>query len=347
MNKNFKKKLRQEVSENTSGKILNLGKIKILKESDYCIVPFNLDGDAPKRFIKAYFYENRSGVYKSKFKTWNSYIAKSAEKWYPHESVIEFLLNRIGEVLELKMNQIKLSRINGQIRFLSHYFLDPRNQKLVHGAEICGEYLQDENFAKEIAEDKKTARELFTIQFIIEAINSVFNTYCKGIILELIKMIVYDSIVGNNDRHFYNWGVIKSVRKNDIQPTFSPIYDSARGLLWNWSDDRVKKQLKNLLSGGKKVENYIQNASPRISIEGDSEINHFGLIDYILANYEEYRGTIFDLISLEKERIVVDLYKTEFKQYFIDERNQLVTYIIQERFKRLRKSAQKYDQKII
>lgn len=220
---------------------------------------------------------------------------------------------------------------------MSLYFLDANNQKLVHGAEICGEYLEDEGMAKEIAVDKNTARELFTIEFIIEAINAVFRNCCENLVDQLVKMIVFDAIVGNNDRHFYNWGVITDVRKSEsARPIFSPIYDSARGLLWNWSDERVKKSLKNLEKGNKNVENYIEKASPRISIEGNSEVNHFGLIKYVFKKYNNSRGTILDLISLKNEDAVVRMYNAEFKQHFIRERNELILHILRERFKRLR-----------
>lgn len=335
MNRDFNKKLKKEISENVSGTISNLSQIPILKENNYCIIPFNLDGDAPKRFIKAYFYESGK-VYKSKYETWNAYIAKSAQKWYPNESVIEFLLNQIGDSLGLNMNSTRLSRINGQIRFLSKYFLDSKNEKLVHGAEICGEYLEDNSLAQQIAEDRVSARELFTIEFIIEAINSVFKDCCKEIIVALIEMIVFDAIVGNNDRHFYNWGVIKQIKTNEIGPKFSPIYDTARGLLWNWNDDLVKIQHQNLYVGGKKVEKYINKACPRISIDGNSDINHFDLVHYIWSNFEVYRGTISNLISLDNENDVITLYNADFIQYFTKERNELIRYILRERFQRLR-----------
>lgn len=91
MSYDFTEKLRIEQSQNYSGKLKH-GSIPRLKESSYCIIPFPLDGDAPKQFIKAYFYELKNNVYKKHPNTWKKYIAKSAEKWYPHESVIEFLI---------------------------------------------------------------------------------------------------------------------------------------------------------------------------------------------------------------------------------------------------------------
>src|SRR5206468_4167101 len=134
--------LRVEKSINCSGKLFNEHNIPLLKESDYIIKQRHLDGDAPKQFIKAYFYEENSKVRKASSGSWIPYIAKTAEKWYPHESVIEYMFNRIGQALGLNMNEIRLVKANGQIRFLSKYFLN-KNENLIHGAEICGEHLGD------------------------------------------------------------------------------------------------------------------------------------------------------------------------------------------------------------
>lgn len=336
MNYNFKNNLRIEISENRSGELKGQRTIKSLKEDCYYIIPFDLDGDAPKQFIKAYFYEKNSGVFKSKPNSWKPYIAKSAEKWYPHESVIEFLINRIGQVLGLKMNEVKLVKVNTQIRFLSKYFLNRQTEIMIHGAEICGEYLEDEEFAKEVANDKNSARELFSFEFICEAMKSVFPDNFKPLLIDLVKLIVFDAISGNNDRHFYNWAVIRPLKKGEKQPFFSPIYDSARGLMWNWSDLDLIHHYDHHFKGGKKIEKYIRLTSPRISIEGNPKINHFDLVAYLWQNFPEYQETIRELISLNMEECVIKMYANEFSRYFINERNQLVNLVLRTRFNKLR-----------
>lgn len=92
---------------NNSGVILNEKTlIRELRNEDYYIKNYKLDGDAPKQFIKAYFFEKDSGVKKEQSKSWFPFIAKTAEKWYPIESVIEYMINRIGQELELSMKMI-------------------------------------------------------------------------------------------------------------------------------------------------------------------------------------------------------------------------------------------------
>ncbi len=111
-------KLRIEKSIECSGRLLSTYRIPLLKEDDYSVKDDELDGDAPKQFIRAYFYEQDGSVRKSSPSSWPKYIAKTAEKWYPHESVIEYMINRIGQELGLKVNDVKLVRANSQIRFL-------------------------------------------------------------------------------------------------------------------------------------------------------------------------------------------------------------------------------------
>lgn len=327
--------LRKEKSVNSSGKLQNEQLIPLLKENDYIVKNYRLDGDAPKQFIKAYFFLPDSTVRKTTSHSWPSFIAKTAEKWYPHESVTEFMINRIGEVLGLHMNEIKLVRANGQIRFLSRYFLN-KNEKLVHGAEICGQYLDDMPLALEIANHKKSSRELFTFEFIKDAIRNVYPDCFETLLFELVRMITFDALVGNNDRHFYNWGIIDTAKKTSKLPTFAPLYDSARGLLWNESDQNCRRQLKNHAENGKKILHYIENAAPRISIEDNKEANHFQLIDFIKRYNKDYEDCVVSLSSRNNEEKVLKMLETEFYPFFIKERSALISIIVESRFKRIR-----------
>ncbi|WP_290795790.1 HipA domain-containing protein [Flavihumibacter sp. UBA7668] len=335
--------LRVEKSINNSGKLANKASIPLLKERDYYVKDYTLDGDAPKQFIKAYFYEKNSTTRKCSRRSWPGFIAKTAEKWYPHESVTEFMMNRVGEELGLHMNEIRLVRANGQIRFLSRYFLK-EDEKLIHGAEICGEHLGDMIMAREIAIDKTSARDLFTFEFIRDAIRSVYPNCFEELLKELVKMIVFDGLTGNNDRHFYNWGVIDTKKKTTKLPTFAPLYDSARGMLWNMSDLNIKDNLNSYLKYiqlenpkfGNKVVNYIEEASPRISIESNNKANHFELIDFIRRFNADYDEIVRDLTSEKNEYKVLNMLRGEFYPMFTTERQELLSIIVRKRFQKIR-----------
>ncbi|GAB3416304.1 HipA domain-containing protein [Niabella aquatica] len=339
--------LRREKSLFKSGKILRPQSIPTLKESDYIVQDIPLDGDAPKQFIRAYFFERDGTVRKANPKTWSAYIAKTAEKYYPHESIYEYLINRIGQTLGLEMNEIKLVWVNKQVRFLSKFFLKD-GEELIHGAEICGEHLGDKDLANEIANDRKSSRELFTFEFIKESIRNVFPKTFDNLLVGLVKMIIFDAIVGNNDRHFYNWGVIRTQIKSQKLPTFAPLYDSARGLFWNCTEAQVNGHLEHYSKNGKKVVNYIEKAYPRISIADNIQANHFELIEYLIRLNTDYISLIDEFSSTENEIKVLKMIKQEFSLILTIKRVELISLILKTRFEKIRRLTNvTQDQKLV
>lgn len=150
-----------------------------------------------------------------------------------------------------------------------------------------------------------------------------------------MKMVTFDALTGNNDRHFYNWGVIDTLKKGKQPPQFAPIYDSARGLLWNWDCSRIVNAYAHYKKGGKKIDKYIEEACPRISIEGNSQVNHFELIKF-LKNDQGYHNIINSLSTIENEERVLNMFADEFWKFSTFERRELLSEIIKIRFERVR-----------
>jgi len=321
--------------ENYSGVDVNRlhGRIKPLKKENYRILDIALPGDAPKDFIKAYLYgESR----KDKPKSWAYYIAKVGHKWYPMESTTEYLLNRIGEVLQLNMSKSFLVLADDQIRFLSKYFTKG-DEELVHGANIFSSYLNeiDTTFVEEIEEQALT-RELLTFQFTSSAIKFVFPENYKQILESFVKMLVFDAITGNNDRHFYNWGVLRDIRGKRA-PLFSPIYDSARGLFWNDSENKIEQ----LFREGTKIDDnrfnsylkkYVKNSLPKIGWDGKTKINHFELIKEIHMSYPIYKPVCEDLTNSRRLDAIILMLNEEFSNFYSAKRLILMEECLKLRF---------------
>jgi hypothetical protein len=206
------------------------------------------------------------------------YIAKVGHKHYPMESVTEHLLNRFGEVLGMRMAASRLVRVGGQIRFMSRYFLtDPHLQELVHGANIYSGYLNNDHAIVDQIEEEGLSREWFTVQFTVAALSYMFPIQAQDILEEFLAMLVFDAIVGNNDRHFYNWGVIRNISNKEC-PRFSPIYDTARGLFWNDHEHKLQGKLKHPKQLQDFVKKYCEGSGPKIGWEGQKGLNHFELV---------------------------------------------------------------------
>ncbi len=320
----------------SSGRLLNITSIPVLREQDYYVLDDSLDGDAPKKLIKVYRFEAGGTVRRDRPRTWVPYIAKSAQKWYPHESVIEYFINRAGQVLGLPMNEVALLRINGQVRFLSKFFLS-KGDMLIHGAEICGDYVGNRELVAEIANDRRRARELLTFSFVREAMHTVFPNHAEDLMNDLVRVLLFDALLGNNDRHFYNWAVIRPVRKKGGAPRLAPIYDSARGMCWNHPEASVVNWVSLLdQPNWKQYEKYLTIASPRFSLESDKEVNHFDFINHLCQLEERYLDYTKQLAGTAMEEKVLRLLTTEFSALFSTARSQLMARIIKDRFARIR-----------
>ena len=308
-----------------------------LKAHHYHVIEdFSISGDAPKDLIRLYEYGKARKANRSK---WPLYIAKIGHKWYPNESIAEYLLNRLGETLGFTMAGSKLAVVSKQIRFLTKYFLKGE-QQLIHGAEIYADYLSDKEFVEEI-ENQSQAQDFFTIQFTQEAIKKVFPEQGDAIFADFVKMLIFDAIVGNNDRHFYNWGVIKDVKSKQT-PIFSPIYDTARGLYWNQSEENVVSLCKTLNKN--KINKYINGAKPKIGWEGRENLNHFDLVDLIARNeYGIRRREIWNYLSSEKLADCEKLIYNEFGRVMSSARKELINQCLRLRNEKLVEIMKTYD----
>jgi hypothetical protein len=318
------------IPENISGYSIKIQRyIPSIKRRDYLIIrDKSVGGDAPKEFIKLYEYREPHNVKK---RNWTPYVAKFGHKWYPNESITEHLIVRIGQVLGLKMADSKLVIINSQVRFLSRYFLNS-DEELAHGADIYEDYLSDKSFVEEI-ETKQLAREFFTFQFIENAIKSKFGADSEVILNDFIKMLFFDAIVGNNDRHYYNWAVIEA---KEQKPFFSPIFDTARGLFWNDSDDKIVERTANKAQLGVYLNKYIKNSMPKTGFEGVKNPNHIALAEQLIQYKSEYKTLLVEIINEKNEQAIFKLIDIEFSKLMTDERVFLIKECLKLRFISLR-----------
>jgi len=311
---------------------------EIKKESDYqkkwntCIqrlknyqlkaVDFlSISGDAPKDFVTDTEY---LPGYRSRLRPAESFIAKVGSKFYPNESITEHLATRIGQTFGMDIADSKLRMIDGQVRFMSKYFLDGETEQLTHGAEIFELCLSKELYA-ELA-DNKTEKDFLTFQMTAEAVRTAFPEHCDRIMAGFVEMLGFDALIGHNDRHPYNWGVIVPIKTNR-SPKFSPIFDTARALFWNIPESRVRQMLSN----NAQLDAYIRGCEPPIGWDDKRNVAFFDLISLMSKSNQRYAKLVekfFDNKRLEEAFRILD---KEFKLLMSPERRELIQRCLKRR----------------
>ena len=324
--------LTEEKLQKRSGITITQGKLEVLKQNNFICLQETAGGDAPKDVIKVYEYGR---CRKDNPKTWIKYIAKIGHKWYPNESLTEHYLTQIGKCFSINIANSKIVYAENYIRILSEHFHN-NEQSLEHGANILSRYINesDTNWIDEM-DKKKTLKGEINIEDITKAIKDVFKEQCHSILNDFVHMLLFDALSGNNDRHYYNWGVITHI-KNKHKPYFSPLYDSARGLLWNKNDINVV-HLHTLLKKGndKPIIKYVNKSAPKISIPDNMSCNHFELIAYLKINNYISENHINVWTNEENLNKALNVLNTDFKHLFIKERRVLIEKILKIRFNKL------------
>jgi hypothetical protein len=311
------------------------GAVKVIRKE--CFQYVNLGtiiGDAPKCMIALYDFEKNSKIRKSNPKTWRKYIAKSARKWYPNESITEHLINELGRTLGYEMANSCLRRIKNQIWFLSEYFLAD-NETLNHGADLYAWHLSDKKFVDQIQDDNKIDdQDFFTVQLVERIFKEKFKSSAEIIFQSFIKMLIFDGIIGNNDRHAYNWGIITNVETSQ-EKHFSPIFDSARGLFWNNSEDQVNQVLNKIEKDPnfKTLEKYVLNSRPKIGWEGEKSISHINILKLIYHSETGISKKEFvNLVSEDNFEKCINVINCNFNHLISVNRRKLITKCLKMRF---------------
>lgn len=289
-----------------------------------------LTGDAPKGFVRLYEFQRDGRTRRRNPSTWPLYIAKTGHKWYPVESITEHLLNRLGTVFGIRMADSKVALVNGQLRFLSRYFLNPTKETLVHGAEIFAGYLEDQALVVSI-EKANLSRDLFTLQFVERAVTKAFPKEKDAILSDLVRLLLFDAMVGNNDRHFYNWAVIQPFDKRR-RACFSPAYDTARGLFWNASDEQLQLRVSQK-DVSRYVKKYCDNSRPKLGWDSVADLNHFNLVKEIFNN--EFYITREQMRALFRPELLTSMLETvnnEFSRLFSRDRIMMINECLAYRY---------------
>ena len=305
-------KFTADFQTNWAGVIPHLGRDKYYTESTENL---SIQGDAPKCFLHMKEYGDVRKL--GERRRWVSYIAKVGSKWYPGESITEHMLTRVGVCFGVNVAHSHLRFVGRQVRFLSRYFLRRGSESLVHGIEIFKRVL-DEEMVNEIAA-ARAEQDFYTFQTVCSAMKDSFSECWCDLMAGLVEMLAFDALVGHNDRHPANWGIIVPIKAGG-RPRFSPIYDTARALFWN--DD--EKKVANRLTNEQAFEGYINRSRPQIGWDGRSNIGHFELVRLVNEEFPEYGAVFAKFRAREPLDRVRDVLETEFSRMMSKQRIELI-----------------------
>jgi hypothetical protein len=263
-----------------------------------------------------------------------AYIAKYAHKNDEIETVTELFNNQLGKALGFNMAHSGIAMLDGHLHFLSRSFRTS-GEKLVHASlmvETLG--LAD---SKEMERVKTVAQQqgVFDIEFVETFMREFCATDFELVFEKFVAMLVFDALIGSMDRHARNWGVLAPETKESEdgfwRVRFSPIYDSARALLWDLTDAKIET-----LSASD-IRRYIEKSTPRIGIpHAERRCNHFELLSCLGSKHQPLViNNIRKLPSCTMGLASDLLHQWPFRNVFSGVRRRAIIKILNLRFDRL------------
>ena len=233
------------------------------------------------------------------------YIAKLGGRNNDLEVMTEYLIYLVGRSLGVSVADARIASYRGRLRFLSRYFLDPtKAEELVHGMQLFSE-LYDESTVKGVLGDELSEQAMFSVQAVKAAFGAHYLQYGEHVEDELfggfVSMLTHDALIGVQDRHHENWGVIVQREVGSPPPRFAPLYDSARGLFCNENDAQIGRFMGP--KGLQRLDGYVARARPLVGFDGlqpsqgRQYVTHDQLLAAVFRSYPNQRQRIVAILG--------------------------------------------------
>ncbi len=232
------------------------------------------------------------------------------------EACSEKLSYEIAKILKYDCAHIELaSDENGTLGILNYLFVDIREE----------EHIDAVAYIKKSNEDRKQFYTLKNIKNCLDELDT-------KLFYDFLKIMVFDALVGEQDRHEENWGIIRK----DGTYKLSPLYDNGDNLLRQFYDESYAQKFYN---GEKNFDSFIKRSKTFIYKEDGKKYNHFELIKDLYKEYPKHiKNEISNLQKLTNEEIenIVnkmpdDIITNKHKEYiikYIKARKQILLDII-------------------
>lgn len=260
------------------------------------------------------------------------YFFKESISRYPSEFWSEIISSKVGKYLGFNLLDYNIGIFHDTVGCICESMINQTTEELDHGVNLI-----------------KNSVEGFKItdrpSILFSDVEKSFQNY-NNFINDFIEILIFDAIIGNQDRHSENWAVIRSLdvsnEKYNRKKLVFKLYDTYKrlGLSFNKIPFRTfflnymnKAELINIrfspiydsgsslgreipeekiiefLIDENKISKYIQNGRSEIKWgKGIKKINHFEILEKVSIKYRvQVKNKIIDVLDKYNENAIVEI----------------------------------------
>ena len=239
----------------------------------------------------------------------------------------EKLASEIGKLIDVDCAKVDIGIYKGRIGSMSYNIIKDNDTIFREGLDyIQAQYpfYNKENLVDEYNNKK------YSLQMIESSVSGLLE------ISEILKIIIFDCLIGNSDRHHSNWGVISYVKKvdngNRVCLRLCPLYDNGSSLC-AYEANNIEVFFKDKMKFEALVNTKSKSA---IGWENERPIKHFDLLKKIKNNKYEETIPYIEKIKNNVNEKSIEKILNEFDNNVINEQmKRLLKIFILERRKRM------------
>lgn len=231
------------------------------------------------------------------------------ENYVSSEACSEKIAYEIARILDYRCAKIELDYDNNNALGVLNYYFNNNNEIHMDAVTFLG--INDDN-----------RKNLYNLSYIKLKLDS----YDTKLFQEFLKILVFDALIGEQDRHEENWGLTES--KDGYK--LSPLYDNGDSLLNHFKN---KKMLDSYYNKFKDFNKYIMKSKSQICDEiTKTKLKHFELIKKIRDEYPNI--VIQELNNLKKlsnNKVKQIVYKVPDELLTKEHKELIIEYLIKRR----------------
>ncbi|MFA5159212.1 MAG: HipA domain-containing protein [Candidatus Omnitrophota bacterium] len=225
------------------------------------------------------------------------FLFKESHSRHPVEFWSEVIAHKVGELVNISTPETFCAKFENTYGALIRFFLKIKDRKIVEELRHGGDLI----LAKHPDFDRRKG-ESHNIYFVEEVL--VKNLGRDHLFKEFLKLLVFDAIIGNTDRHQDNWGLIVPSDKTKNEIKLTPAFDNSDSL----GRELVDEKLGSFLEEGElKLRRYIERGSPHLRWSDDGInlewINHFELLKRLAEKWPAIADNVKEQTSFTDETI--------------------------------------------
>lgn len=236
------------------------------------------------------------------------------------DHVSECIAYEIAQLLEIPCAKFEVGMYYGREGSMSYNIIKKTNQILVEGIYfITLNYpgYNPEQFIDSITKHR------YSIEMVKKAIEQFVS------IEGFLKMLMFDYLIGNSDRHQNNWAIIIE----DDKMVWSPLYDNSSSLCAYISEEQIAGYFGKDKNRWNSLVDTKSRSLLRCKVLDEKRPTHLKVLKYLKGNYfEETCGFAKRIVTIMTEKQIYDILKLHSKEELSDNKKKLILkYLLEKR----------------